>query len=311
MKEVIVASPRGFCAGVVRAVDLAEAALVKYGAPVYLVHQLVHNDDVCQALEDKGACFVDSLEEIPIGGVVVFSAHGSPPSAYTTAKERNLTVVDAACPLVTRVHNEVTKYAREGREIVIVGHQDHVEVVGTAGHALEALDENSLPLYADPATFDPDVLESALSGREIAVVTQTTLSQDDVAPTIEAIKKRFPDAIIRDDICYATGNRQLGVKELARDCDLVLVVGSDQSSNSRRLAEVARREGCPAYLVPGPAAVPWFWVRSAQRVGVTSGASTPEHLVEAVVAHLVESGFHRQDRVVVEEDIRFRDGVLP
>lgn len=308
MKEVIVARPRGFCAGVDRAVELCEAALHKYGTPVYLVHQLVHNDDVCRDLEAKGAVFVDSLEEIPVGSVVVFSAHGSPPSAFDIAQERNLIVVDATCPLVTRVHNEVKKYAKEGRTIVILGHPDHVEVEGTAGHALK---ENARTVILNPDTFDTEFLEGGAAGSEIAVVTQTTLSQDDVAPAIKGVKNLFPTAIIRDDICYATGNRQKAILELSQVCDAIIVVGSHLSSNSQRLREVAHRDECPAYLVPNAAAVPWFWLTKSQRVGVTSGASTPEHLVEEVVQVLTEAGFRRYEWVAVEEDIRFKDGILP
>lgn len=313
MKEVIVASPRGFCAGVVRAVELCEAALEKYGGPVYLVHQLVHNDDVCRELEGKGAVFVDSLQEIPPGGVVVFSAHGSPPTAYQVARERGLTVVDATCPLVTRVHNEVKKYAGEGRTILVVGHPDHVEVGGTAGHSLH---ENARTLIINPDDLDTELLdEVAKVVQDVAVVTQTTLSQNDVAPGVKEILKRFPSAVIRDDICYATGNRQKAVQELFKDCGVILVIGSHESSNSRRLRETAERDDCPAYLIPNAEAAPWFWIRPANRVGVTSGASTPAYLVEEVVAHLVSLGYTRQDRSIPEaldeENIRFRDGVLP
>lgn len=307
MKEVIVVSPRGFCAGVDRAVKQCEEALEKYGKPVYLVHQLVHNDDVCRALEDKGAVFVDSLEEIPVGSVVVFSAHGSPPSAFDIARERSLWVVDATCPLVTRVHNEVKKYAKEGRTIVILGHPDHVEVAGTAGHALKA---GARTVILNPDTFDTDFLKEGGASDEVAVVTQTTLSQDDVAPAVKEVKNLFPTAIIRDDICYATGNRQKAILELSQTCDAIIVVGSHLSSNSQRLREVADRDGCRAYLVADAAAVPWFWLTKAQRIGVTSGASTPEHLVEEVVKGLTEAGFRRRDQVVIEENIQFKDGVV-
>lgn len=308
MKEVIVATPRGFCAGVVRAVELAEAALEAYGKPVYLVHQLVHNDNVCRDLEAKGAVFVDKLEDIPEGGVVVFSAHGSPPAAYDIARSRNLAIVDATCPLVTRVHNEVKKYGQD-RPIAIIGHINHVEVQGTLGHAkyagtqVHVIDPDSKELESQVVGFGSDAAP--------AVVTQTTLSQEDVAPAVEAIQREYPMAVIRDDICYATGNRQKAVKQLAEECDVVLVIGSHQSSNSQRLREVSDNAGCRAYLVPDADAVPWFWVRPAYRVGVTSGASTPDNLVEEVVERLVAAGYQRRDRVVVEENIRFREGVLP
>lgn len=303
MKQVLIVKPRGFCAGVVRAIDIVELALGKYGPPVYCKHAVVHNEAVVQDLEVKGAVFVETVEEVPVGAVVVFSAHGSRPEDYEGAKARSLQVVDATCPLVTRVHNEVRKYAAEGRSIIVVGHQAHVEAIGTSGQALST--GARVALVEPDQEIDP-TLPKTLHNKPVAVVTQTTLSQEDIAPVIEKIQAVFPDVVVRNDICYATTNRQEAVKVLASEVDLVLVVGSDQSSNSRRLAEVSRKAGTPAYLVAAAENVPWFWVQSAQRVGVTSGASTPEHLVEEVVATLEAGGFAREEIEVVEEDISFK-----
>lgn len=311
MKEVLIAKPRGFCAGVDRALAIVEQALSKYGAPVYLKHSPVHNETVVEDLCRRGAILVQSIQEVPPGSHVVFSAHGSPPEDYQDAAHRNLHVIDAVCPLVTRVHNEARKYAREGRPVIIVGHSGHVEVKGTLGQAFEA----QLGVHVvDPRHPDLD-LDYAMSPYgvhqldqdKVVVLTQTTLSQEDVAPAVEAVKRRFADVVVKNDICYATTNRQQAVKYLASVCDLVLVVGSDESSNSLRLAEVARRENCTAYLIPKAQAIPWFIVRSAQKVGVTSGASTPERLVEEVVDSLErEGGFTRREVEVLEEDVHFK-----
>ena len=298
MREVILVSPRGFCAGVVRAVDIVELALKQRGAPVYCRHAVVHNETVVKDLEAKGAVFVETVDEVPEGSTVVFSAHGSPPEQYEAALTRNLRVIDATCPLVTKVHSEARKYAGDGRAIIVIGHRDHVEVKGSIGQALAAT--------SNVHVVDPDEELGDIDAEEVAVLTQTTLSQDDVAPAVARIREAFPSAIVRDDICYATTNRQEAVKRLAEEVDLLLVIGSSQSSNSRRLAEVSRRHGVPAYLVASGENIPWFWVKAAHRVGVTSGASTPERLVEEVVATLEAGGFTRREVTVIEEEITFK-----
>ena len=288
MLQVVVAQPRGFCAGVVRAIKIVELALEQRGQPVYIKHPIVHNRFVVDRLEHMGAITVDSLIEVPEGATVVFSAHGSTPGAYRDARERRLQVIDATCPLVTKVHNEVKKYAGEGRAIVVIGHSDHVETMGTVGHSS---DSHARTVVLDPDQFDRDslqFLQGGVSGPEIAVVTQTTLSRDDVAPAVDQIKQHFPGAVVRDDICYATTNRQDAVKQLAQRVDIVLIVGSPTSSNCNRLVEVAKKEGLPALLIEGPDDVYSFrqqWPLE-NRIGISSGASTPEDLVEDVIAKL-------------------------
>lgn len=297
MKEVLVVKPRGFCAGVVRAIDIVELALEQYGVPVYMKHSIVHNANVVSDLEAKGAIFVETVEDIPEGSTVIFSAHGSPPEDFAAAEARDLQTIDATCPLVTRVHNEARKYGREGSSVIVIGHRDHVEVVGSMGQAREAT--------SDVYLMDPDDEPPELPGN-VAVLTQTTLSQDDVAPAVDRIRELYPQAIVRNDICFATTNRQTAVKKLAEECDVVIIVGSHQSSNSNRLAETARRAGCSAVLVPSGENIPWFLLLNAQRVGVSSGASTPEHLVEDVVRTLEAGGFVRRELEVVIEDVSFK-----
>lgn len=296
-KEVLLVRPRGFCAGVVRAVDIVELCLKQYGAPVYMAHQIVHNANVVADLEAKGAIFVETVGEIPEGSTVIFSAHGSPPEQYRTAEARKLNVIDATCPLVYKVHNEARKYGREGRSVIVIGHREHVEVVGSMGQALEAT--------SDVHLMDPDDPPPELPGN-VAVLTQTTLSQDDVAPAVERIRELYPQAVVRNDICFATTNRQTAVKKLAEEVDMIIIVGSDTSSNSRRLAETARRAGCQAVLVPSGENIPWFLLLNAQRVGVSSGASTPEWLVEGVVKTLEKGDFVRREIEVVSEDVAFK-----
>ena len=294
--DVYLSSPRGFCAGVVRAVDIVEIALERFGPPVYVKHQIVHNPHVVKALEDKGAVTVENVDEIPVGSNVVFSAHGSAPSDFERAKKRNLNVIDATCPLVTRVHNEAKKYAREGKKIVLVGHRGHQEVVGTMGQSdMALLDEReSLQLPA----WDP--------GESVAVLTQTTLSVDDTARAIEHGREKFPEALIRNDICYATTNRQESLKVVAERVDVVLVIGAQNSSNCERLREVAQASGVPAYLVNGPDEIDMTWFEGVTNVGITSGASTPEVMVQAVIDLLnPQNVFPIGER---EEDITF---VLP
>ena len=291
--EVLLSSPRGFCAGVVRAIDVVDVCLRRYGPPVYVKHQIVHNPYVVNELESRGAITVEEVDEIPEGSLVVFSAHGSPPEDFDKAKARNLRVIDAVCPLVTRVHNEAKKYSREGRRVLLVGHRGHQEVRGTMGQVdMTLIDDNAptdLPEWGD--------------NEEIAVLTQTTLSVRDTAEAIDAIKGRFPQALVRNDICYATTNRQEAVTKMAHSVDLVLVIGAQNSSNCNRLREVASAQGVPAHLINGPEEIDPAWLKGKKKVGITSGASTPEVLVESVIDAL------EPERVTmlsgVEEDVSF------
>ncbi|MCH7970997.1 MAG: 4-hydroxy-3-methylbut-2-enyl diphosphate reductase [Chloroflexi bacterium] len=281
--DVYLANPRGFCAGVDLAVDIVELAIQRYGAPVYVKHQIVHNPKVVADVESMGAITVENVDEVPEGSVVVFSAHGSPPSDYQIARERDLTVLDATCPLVTRVHNEAKKYSREGKKIVLVGHVGHQEVIGTTGQTeMELVDERrewSLPDWGE------DV--------EVAVLTQTTLSVRDTAAAVEKIKKLHPNAIVRNDICYATTNRQAAAIELAEMTELVLVIGAQNSSNCNQLKAVAINKGVPAHLIIGPEELDRSWLKGITKVGITSGASTPEKQVRAVIEAIAPENVYR------------------
>jgi 4-hydroxy-3-methylbut-2-enyl diphosphate reductase len=281
--DIFLASPRGFCAGVDLAVDIVDLAIQRYGIPVYVKHQIVHNPKVVADVEAKGAITVEYVSEVPEGAVVVFSAHGSPPSDYEIAKERDLTVLDATCPLVTRVHNEAKKYRREGRKIVMVGHAGHQEVIGTTGQAaMELVDERQ----------DWD-LPNWPKDTEVAVLTQTTLSVNDTAAAVEKIRQSHPDAIVRDDICYATTNRQAAATELADMTELVLVIGAQNSSNCMRLKDVAIKKGVPAYLINGPEELDRSWLAGVEKIGITSGASTPEKQVKAVIEAIAPNNVYR------------------
>jgi 4-hydroxy-3-methylbut-2-enyl diphosphate reductase len=278
--EVLLAQPRGFCAGVDRAIEIVERALAIHGAPVYVRHEIVHNRYVVEELRAKGAVFVDELDEVPAGGIVIFSAHGVPKAVQSDAAARGLHVFDATCPLVTKVHVEVARMRAAGREIVMVGHEGHPEVEGTMGQADGGM-------YLVETVSDVERLQ-VRDPDALAYVTQTTLSLDDAAEVIAALKRRFP-AIAepkKADICYATQNRQDAVKFMAPQVDVVIVVGSVNSSNSNRLREVAERFGVPAHLVDGADNIDPSWVRGRQRIGVTAGASAPEVLVDAVVSRL-------------------------
>ncbi len=293
MVEVILSSPRGFCAGVVRAIEVVELCLEKYGPPVYVKHQIVHNPYVVAQLEKQGAITVERIEDIPPGSLVVFSAHGSPPEDFEQARERELEVIDAVCPLVTRVHNEAKKYHREGKKVLLVGHRGHQEVRGTMGQV--------------PMTLVDDHAGSQLpnweSDSEVAILTQTTLSVGDTAEAINSIQSTYPNSIVRNDICYATTNRQDAVTEMAAKVDLVLVIGAPNSSNCNRLREVAEAFGVPAHLINGPEEIDPAWLVGRAKVGVTSGASTPEVLVESVIQALSpEQVTHLTG---VEEDVSF------
>jgi 4-hydroxy-3-methylbut-2-enyl diphosphate reductase len=282
--EVLLAQPRGFCAGVDRAIEIVERALAIHGAPVYVRHEIVHNRYVVDELRAKGAVFVDELEQVPAGGIVIFSAHGVPKAVQADATARGLRVFDATCPLVTKVHVEVAKMRAAGREIVMIGHEGHPEVEGTMGQADGGM-------YLVETVGDVDKLQ-VRDPHALAYVTQTTLSLDDAAEVISALKRRFPTIAEpkKADICYATQNRQDAVKFMAPQVDVVIVVGSENSSNSNRLREVAERFGVPAHLVDGADNIDPSWVQGRLRIGVTAGASAPEVLVDAVVNRLRELG---------------------
>lgn len=299
-KKILIAAPRGWCAGVDRAVEIVEKALVKHGPPVYVRKQIVHNLHVVQGLEAKGAIFVDSEEEIPEGSVCVLSAHGSAPTVYANARKRNLTLIDATCPLVTKVHVEAQRFSKQGKTIVLIGHNGHEEVDGTFG---QAPDRTIVVQDAQEAA----ALEVSDPGN-LAFVSQTTLSVDESQSVVGALRKRFPLIVgpTRDDICYASQNRQVAVRKIARMADLVLVVGSLNSSNSNRMVEVAREAGAESYLVENESGVDQEWIARAQTIGISSGASTPEVLVDRVIDHLANQGIVEIEEVrVATEDIRF------
>ena len=289
--QVLLAKPRGFCAGVDRAIEIVERALVIHGAPIYVRHEVVHNKFVVEDLRAKGAVFVEHLAEVPAGNTVIFSAHGVSQGVRREAESRHLKVFDATCPLVTKVHVEVAKMRQAGREIIMIGHHGHPEVEGTMGQAKGGMYLVETP--ADVATLD--VADPA----NLAFVTQTTLSVDDASQIIAALKQRFPNIVgpKKDDICYATQNRQDAVKSLAQQCDVVIVVGSPNSSNSNRLREVAANQHVAAYMVDNARELKPEWVSGAARVGVTAGASAPEVLVLEVVARLKEFGATQVDEV--------------
>ncbi len=299
-KRVLLASPRGFCAGVDRAIEIVELALEVYGPPVYVRHEIVHNRSVVERLRAKGAVFTEELAEVPPGSLVIFSAHGISPEVRREADRLGLRSLDATCPLVTKVHVEALRYARDGYRIVLVGHRGHVEVAGTLGQAPDRM--HLVETLADVAALElPDA-------DALALLTQTTLSIDDTREIVEALKRRFPRVALpnKDDICYATQNRQNAVKAMASDCELVLVVGAPNSSNSNRLVEVARAHGASAQLVESAAGIDPAWLADAGSVGVSAGASTPEFLVQEVLARLRTLGYPEPERLeIVREDVRF------
>ncbi|HEY7875417.1 MAG TPA: 4-hydroxy-3-methylbut-2-enyl diphosphate reductase [Actinomycetota bacterium] len=299
-KKVILAAPRGYCAGVDRAVQIVERALDTCGAPVYVRKEIVHNRHVVTELERRGAIFVDSETEIPEGAVCVFSAHGVSPEVRRSAEERNLQVIDATCPLVTKVHLEAKRFARGGRKIVLVGHEGHEEIEGTAGEAPEST-------YVIES---PEQIEGLGLGSDepVAYLTQTTLSVDDTLDVVESLRGRFTNIAgpRSDDICYATQNRQVAVKALAPEADVVLVVGAFNSSNSNRLVEVAVQAGTPAYLVPDETYLREEWLEGAEVIGVSSGASAPEVLVERLLERLAALGYGTvETKEVTTEDVTF------
>lgn len=298
-KKILLLRPRGFCAGVVRAIDVVKIALNLYGAPIYVRKEIVHNRHVVDELRDLGAIFVEELSEVPEGARVIFSAHGVAPSVRVEAKERKLQVIDATCPLVTKVHLEAVKYARNGYTIVLIGHKDHDEVTGTLGEAPDVT-----VLVSD--VEDADRLQVA-NPDKMAYITQTTLSLDETRDIIDRLKVRFPkiEGPKAQDICYATENRQVAVKAVVPLCDLLLVVGSQNSSNSRRLVEVCQKMGVPAYLIDDKSEIRPEWL-DVETVAVTAGASAPENLVEDLISALQGRGFSDLEEMEIkEEDVRF------
>jgi 4-hydroxy-3-methylbut-2-enyl diphosphate reductase len=299
-KTLVRVRPRGFCAGVVRAVDIVELALEAYGRPVYVHHEIVHNRYVVDQLRRRGAIFVETISEVPTGAVLVFSAHGVPPKVRAEAKERSLHVIDATCPLVTKVHLEALKFAREGRTLILIGHRDHQEIIGTSGEApdrtvvvgtVEEVDQLQVP--------DPN---------RLAFLTQTTLSLYDTQEIVARLRQRFPAIAgpASDDICYATQNRQEAVEALTREVNLILVVGSANSSNSNRLVEVSKRAGVPAQLIEDANDIDPAWLEGINSLGLTAGASAPEILVEQVSQRLSKFGFtNHRDLDLIREDVRF------
>jgi 4-hydroxy-3-methylbut-2-enyl diphosphate reductase len=299
-RTILVASPRGFCAGVSYAIEIVNLVLERQGPPVYVRHEIVHNRHVCDELRARGAVFVEELSQVPAGSLVIFSAHGVAPSVHEEAKARGLRVIDATCPLVTKVHVEALRYARQGYDILLVGHRGHVEVIGTLGHAPEQM-------HLVESVEDVKHVEVRDPSR-VAVVTQTTLSVDDTAEIMAAIRERFPSVRTpaKDDICYATQNRQTAVKELARRTDFVLVIGSPTSSNANRLVEVATQAGTTARLIENASDIDPRWLDGVGAVGLTAGASTPESLVQESIDRLLAEGFGAvSDLSLAEEHVTF------
>ncbi len=300
--KILVANPRGFCAGVQRAIQVVEGALEKFGAPVYVRHEIVHNRYVVEELEDKGAIFVDELDEVPDGAPVVFSAHGVPKSVPAEAQRRNLLYVDATCPLVSKVHREAERHHRLARHIIMIGHPGHPEVIGTLGQ----LPEGSISLVESAE----DVMGLTIKTEApLAYITQTTLSVDDTKHIVEALKEKFP-AIVgprKEDICYATTNRQESVKAIAKHCDRMLVIGAPNSSNSLRLVEVSEKNGCEGRLLQRAEDIDWDWLKGAKTVGVTAGASAPEILVREVLDILRERfNVEIEEVTTSEENVTFK-----
>ena len=298
--KILLANPRGFCAGVDRAIEIVERALEIFGAPIYVRHEVVHNRFVVERLRGLGAVFVDELDEVPADATVIFSAHGVPKAVQAEAQQRGLRVFDATCPLVTKVHMEVARFARDGREVILIGHEGHPEVEGTMGQFDDSMG-GRICLVED--VEDVENLEVRDPTR-VGVVTQTTLSVDDTAEVLAALQRRFPTLSTprKEDICYATQNRQDAVKGLVEACDVVVVVGSQSSSNSNRLREIAEKAGKPGYLVDGPEDLRPEWFAGAQSVGVTAGASAPELLVQRVVARLREWGGQDAEEIEGREE---------
>ena len=299
-RKIFLLKPRGFCAGVVRAIDVVRIALDLYGPPVYVRKEIVHNKHVVDELRSAGAIFVEELDEVPTGGRAIFSAHGVAPSVRSEAKDRRLAVIDATCPLVTKVHLEAVKFAREGYSIVLIGHKDHDEVIGTLGEVPHCS-------YLVETVEDVDRL-NLTDPKRVRYLTQTTLSLDETRDIINRLRERFPhiQGPPAQDICYATENRQMAVKAISEAIELLLVVGSPNSSNSKRLVEVGANLGVRSYLVNDCGDVETAWLEGVKNVGLTAGASAPEHLVQELIAFLQEQGFREMEEIeMVDEDVRF------
>ena len=302
MEKILLAAPRGFCAGVAYAIEVVDLALKAYGPTLYVRHAIVHNEWVVRSFEERGVVFVEDLDDVPEGSPVVFSAHGVSPAVREQAATRNLTIIDATCPLVTKVHNEAKRFLAKGYLMLYIGHKGHVEAMGTMGHAPDRMILVDTPEDAETVELPPH--------EKLAVLTQTTLSVEEVERTLAVLRRRFPhlEMPAKEDICYATTNRQLAVRQMAKQCDLVLVVGSTMSSNSNRLREVAETLGSKAHLILSPDEIRPEWRTDYKTVGITSGASTPEHLVEDVIGRLVEGRTDVPIEVVeaVHEEVNFR-----
>jgi len=299
IEKVILAAPRGFCAGVVRAVDIVDLALDLYDEPIYVRKEIVHNAHVVKELSDKGAIFVDRIEDVPEGCRAIFSAHGVSPEVWEKAAARSLRIIDATCPLVTKVHQEAVRYARKDYTIILVGHEGHDEVIGTLGEA-------PAQIRLVTTVEDVEALEVEDPGR-VAYITQTTLSMQDTREILTALRKKFPavEGPPSEDICYATQNRQEAVLELSKSSDLVLVVGASNSSNSKRMVEEAQREGTPAYLVSDRNSIQEEWLADVRTLGLTSGASAPESLVQEIAAFFQTHGAVLEELVLRQEDVQF------
>ncbi len=299
-RTLLLLKPRGFCAGVVRAIDIVRIALEAFGPPIYVRKEIVHNRFVVEELQQKGAIFVDSVDEVPEGERVIYSAHGVSPEVRSRSKVRKLRVIDATCPLVTKVHVEAVKFAREGYSLILIGHRDHDEVIGTLGEAPAVTQVVGSPAEVDSVSVpDPN---------RVAYLTQTTLSLDETRDIIAALRKKFPNikGPAAQDICYATENRQVAVKHVASDADLLLVVGSDNSSNSKRLVEVARSLGTEAHLIDNDRDIRPEWLNGVKTVALTAGASAPEHLVQETVEYLAAQGFQNvRELEIMPENVRF------
>ncbi len=300
MKKLVLANPRGFCAGVTRAIEIVERALKLWGAPVYVKHEIVHNRHVVDGLRAKGAIFVEELEDVPEGAHVIFSAHGVPPSTFQQAEDRRLMVTDATCPLVTKVHKESVRFARDEHEILYIGHRNHVEAIGTQGVSPDLT--TIVETEEDARTVE------VRNPEKVAVLTQTTLSVDDTRAIQEILRERFPQIKepSKGDICYATTNRQAAIRTICEDVDAVLVVGAQNSSNSNRLKEVAARTGRPAWLIQDESQIQPEWLDGVNSIGMTAGASTPEELVKRCIDRLMELGVNTiEERQIIPENVTF------
>jgi 4-hydroxy-3-methylbut-2-en-1-yl diphosphate reductase len=299
--KLLLSKPRGFCAGVVRAIEIVEKALELWGAPIYVKHEIVHNRHVIEDLKAKGAIFIEDLNDVPLGARLIYSAHGISPEIRKQAKERKLIEIDATCPLVTKVHSAALRFAAKGYQIILIGHRKHVETIGTAGEAPEATTIVETVLDVEKLSFS--------QSQKLCFLTQTTLSLDDVKEITEALKAKYPqiETLPSSSICYATTNRQMAICDIAKDVGLVLVVGDRMSSNSNRLREVAKARGVPAYLIDNATSIQESWLTGVQAIGLTAGASTPERIVEECIDRLKSLGVNEVEEVIfAEEDINFQ-----